>query len=86
MFKRKKKEIAKQIGNLLANETEPLTKETFFLNTIATAECAITEMEELKSKIMDARGKITVNDMLLLSSEFELMYQYVTSIRHEYHL
>ena len=83
----KKGEIANMINDLSKrNRDNVLSEKVLLLNTIATAERAIVALENLKDGVKSKSGKMSINEMLVLSVEFEMLYKSINEIKREHHL
>lgn len=85
MIKRNR-HIQKQVNQYAQNNCTEDPQEVLFQNAVVTAERAIITLSELKSKIKAQKSKMTINDLLMLGAEIEMIIDDVSSIILEHHL
>ncbi len=79
--------LESQVRNLLKESSEStLTMDDFFINTVFALEKVIASMIQIKDAIRKRKGKITINELLIIGAKFELLSMEIQEIRREHHL
>ena len=59
---------------------------TLVLNALSSIEKSIIAISDLKTKVKQQQDNISINTLLLIGAESEMIYNQLQYIRHEHHL
>lgn len=86
MFGKKSEKIHQIVENLEKPEKEPITQETLILNVMMTTNRASIIISDLKNGIKGKKHKLSINELLILSVEIELLIDKINEIKQEHYL
>lgn len=85
MLKHNGEHIEKFIHAIEDEKSRPLTEKTLLLNVTLAAERTILKMKELKDIAKNEERALGINGLILLGAEFEMISDYLESIKHKLH-
>lgn len=86
MFGKKSEKIHQIVENLEKPEKEPITQETLILNVMMTANRVSIIISDLKNGIKGKKHKLSINELLILAVELELLIDKINEIKQEHGL
>lgn len=87
MFGSKRRILRKQLDLIDSNNTRMSDlRANLVLNTLSIIEKSIIAISDLKVTLKQQQDNISINTLLLVGAESEMIYNQLQSIRREHHL